>query len=48
MYYISKVDKILLINVFCLLVGLFCGEKKEKYLEFHSVVHILDGLEGKE
>ena len=28
--------------------GYFCGEKKEKILEFHSVIHFLDGLEGKE
>ena len=25
--------------------GCFCGEKKEKILEFHSVIHFLDGLE---
>ena len=28
--------------------GCFCGEKKEKVLEFHSVIHFLDNLEGKE
>ena len=28
--------------------GCFCGEKKEKVLEFHSVIYFLDGLEGKE
>ena len=28
--------------------GFFCGEKKKKDLEFHPVVHILNGLEGKE
>ena len=26
--------------------GLFCGEKKEKDLEFHPVVYFLDGMEG--
>ena len=29
-------------------VWYFCGEKKEIILEFHSVLHFLDGLEGKE
>ena len=28
--------------------GFFCGEKKEKDLEFHPVVHIFDSLEGNE
>ncbi|RVX07581.1 putative ribonuclease H protein [Vitis vinifera] len=28
--------------------GSFVGEKKKRHLEFHSVVHFLDGLEGKE
>ena len=28
--------------------GSFGGKKKKKDMEFHSVVHILDGLEGKE
>ena len=28
--------------------GYFCGKKKEKILEFDSVIHFLDGLEGKE
>ena len=28
--------------------GYFCGEKKEKTLEFHFVNYFLDGLEGKE
>ena len=28
--------------------GSFVGKKKKRHLEFHSVVHFLDGLEGKE
>ena len=28
--------------------GFFVGKKKEKTLEFHSVIYFLDGLEGKE
>ena len=28
--------------------GCFCGEKKEEALEFHSVIYLLDGLEGNE
>ena len=28
--------------------GCFCGEKKEKVLEFHSIIYFLDGLKGKE
>ena len=28
--------------------GSFVGKKKEKALEFHSVIYFLDGLEGKE
>ena len=28
--------------------GGFCGEKKKKVLELHSVIYFLDGLEGNE
>ena len=28
--------------------GSFVGKKKKKDLEFYPIVHILDGLEGKE
>ena len=31
-----------------LLEGPFCGKKKEKNLEIHTIVHFLDGLEGEE
>ena len=30
------------------LEGRLCGEKKEKDLEIHSIVHFLDGLEREE
>ena len=30
------------------LEGFFCGKKKKKNMEFHTAVHFLDGLEGKE
>ena len=36
------------VNIFFQLDGLFCGEKKEKDLEFHPIVYFLDGMEGNE